>query len=84
MIVPQNQKTLGIEISSRAETDRDFLDKLRVEIKPLRSSVQYIQLIITKSISFIGTDGGNYQQSIRSISDTHDSRSRQHQLGVLF
>lgn len=41
------------------ETERDVLDQLRAEIRPLRSSVRRILPRTTTSISLVATDGGN-------------------------
>src|SRR5215470_2718956 len=47
------------EITERIEAERDVLDQLRAEIRPLRSAVRRILPRTTTSISLVATDGGN-------------------------
>lgn len=59
MIDPQSHQALRHEISERIASDRNLLDGLRDEIRPLRSEVHRIQPRTTTAISLVGTDGGN-------------------------
>lgn len=59
MIDPQSYKNLSDEIIERIKDDKEILDKLRQEIRPLKGSVRRIQPRTTTSISLVGTDGGN-------------------------
>jgi hypothetical protein len=59
MIDPDSHDQLRREISERIATDRELLDSLRAEIRPLRNQVRRIQPRTTTSISLVGTDGGN-------------------------
>jgi len=59
MIEPQSHQQLSQEIAERMAEDREILDKLREEIRPLRADVRRIQPRTTTSISLVGTDGGN-------------------------
>jgi len=59
MIDPKSQAQLNREIVERIKSDRQILDQLRTEIRPLRNSVRRIQPRTVTSISLVGTDGGN-------------------------
>jgi hypothetical protein len=59
MIEPESHQQLRHEISERIVADRNLLEALRTEIRPLRSGVKRIQPRTTTSISLVGTDGGN-------------------------
>lgn len=61
MIDPTTQAQLKEAIADCVRTDQTILDKLREEIRPLRSSTRRIQPRATTSISIVGTDGGNNQ-----------------------
>jgi hypothetical protein len=61
MLDPNSHSKLKNEIHSRINLDRQELDQLRNEIRPLKSSVKRIQPRNTTSISLVGTDGGNNQ-----------------------
>jgi hypothetical protein len=59
VIEPDSHDLLRRQIAERIATDRALLDKLRAEVRPLRSQVRRIQPRSTTSISLVGTDGGN-------------------------
>lgn len=59
MIEADSQRHLRNEIAARMAEDRELLDALRGEIRPLRSSVRRIQERTATAISLVGTDGGN-------------------------
>ena len=59
MIEPESYAQLKQEIAERMLADRGILDRLRDEIRPLRSEVRHIQPRTTTSISLVATDGGN-------------------------
>src|SRR5262245_16203995 len=59
MIDPRSYKTLSDEIVDRIKDDKNILDQLRQEIRPLKGSTRRIQPRTTTSISLVGTDGGN-------------------------
>lgn len=61
MIDPATQAQLKNAIADCIDTDQGILDKLRVEIRPLRELTRTIQPRTTTSISIVGTDGGNNQ-----------------------
>lgn len=61
MIDAASQQALRSAIESCIDLDRDVLDLLRAEIRPLRSSSRAIQPRATTSLSLVGTDGGNNQ-----------------------
>lgn len=61
MIDPNSYKTLSNEIIERIKEDKNVLDQLRQEIRPLKSNIRRIQPRTTTSISLVGTDGGNNQ-----------------------
>jgi len=58
-VEPQAYAHLRQEIVERIVTDRALLDRLRSEIRPLKSQVRRIQTRTTTSISLVATDGGN-------------------------
>jgi hypothetical protein len=59
MIEPESYYQLKQEISGRIAAERDVLDQLRAEIRPLRTAVRRILPRTTTSISLVATDGGN-------------------------
>jgi hypothetical protein len=59
MIEPESHKNLKKEISKRVGEDREFLNGLREEVRPLLQNVRRIQPRVTTAISLVGTDGGN-------------------------
>ncbi len=59
MIEPQSYAQLKQEIAERMVTDRNILDQLRSEIRPLQSEVRRIHPRTSTSISIVATDGGN-------------------------
>jgi hypothetical protein len=59
MIDTQSYSRLKQEIAERTLADCGLLDKLRQEIRPLRSEVRRIQPRIATSVSLVGADGGN-------------------------
>lgn len=59
MIDPDSVGVLGEELRRCVESDREILDALRAEVRPLASSVRRIQPRSTTAISLVGTDGGN-------------------------
>jgi hypothetical protein len=59
MIDPASYSQVRSEIAERVREDRQVLEQLRAEIRPLRSQVRRIQPRTTTSISLVGTDGGN-------------------------
>ena len=59
MINSESHKKLSNEISKRIIEDRELLDTIRSEIKPLKNNVRRIQSRTATSISLVGTDGGN-------------------------
>ena len=59
MIEPESYAQLKQEIAERMLADRGILDRLRDEIRPLRSEVRHIQPRTTTSMSLVATDGGN-------------------------
>ena len=61
MIDPASQSQLKAAVEVCIGADRAVLDKLREEIRPLRSASRRIQPRATTSISLVGTDGGNNQ-----------------------
>src|SRR5690606_34362677 len=61
MIDPVTQAQLKQAISECIDADRDVLDQLRREIRPLRDQTRRIHPRATTSISLVGTDGGNNQ-----------------------
>jgi hypothetical protein len=61
MIDPSSQQTLKAAIADCISQDRNVLNELREEIRPLRARSRRIQPRATTSISVVGTDGGNNQ-----------------------
>lgn len=61
MIDPASQSQLKDAIADCIGTDQRILDKLREEIRPLKSATRRIQPRATTSISLVATDGGNNQ-----------------------
>jgi hypothetical protein len=59
VIEPESHRLLRREIAERIKADRELLDGLRNEIRPLRHATRRIQPRTTTSISLVGTDGGN-------------------------
>ncbi|ABW27420.1 hypothetical protein [Acaryochloris marina] len=59
MIDPESHEHLSTEIANRIAEDREILEQLRSEIRPLKSAVRRIQARTTTSVSLVGTDGGN-------------------------
>jgi hypothetical protein len=61
MLDPKSHSQLQEEISSRIRADKNQLDQLCNEVRPLRNSVKRIFNRGTTAISLVGTDGGNNQ-----------------------
>jgi hypothetical protein len=61
MIDPSSQAQLKEAIADCIGADRNVLDALRHEIRPLKNATRRIQPRATTSISLVGTDGGNNQ-----------------------
>lgn len=61
MIDPESLDELRDAIRSQVAGDSVLLDRLRQEIRPLKSATRRIQPRGTTSISLVGTDGGNNQ-----------------------
>jgi hypothetical protein len=59
MFDPQSYDQLKHEIHTSLTADRQLLDQLREEIRPLRYGVRRIQPRSTTSISLVAADGGN-------------------------
>jgi hypothetical protein len=59
MLEPDSHAEIRRAFAETLEADRALLDKLRTEVRPLRSSVKRIHSRATTSISLVGTDGGN-------------------------
>src|SRR5262245_36281937 len=59
MIELDSLKALQGEMQRRVAEDAVLLDKLCVDIAPLRSSTRRIQPRAITAISLVGTDGGN-------------------------
>lgn len=61
MLDPKSQAELKDAIKTCIGSDKNVLDMLRAEVRPLKSAVRRIQPRGTTSISLVGTDGGNNQ-----------------------
>ena len=61
MIDPASQAQLREAIAACIGSDREVLNALRGEIRPLKNETRRIQPRTTTSISLVGTDGGNNQ-----------------------
>jgi hypothetical protein len=61
MIDPESLDELRDAIRAQVAGDSVLLDRLRQEIRPLRTATRRIQPRGTTSISLVGTDGGNNQ-----------------------
>lgn len=59
MIDPESIDALRSQLASSIEGDRQVLDELCEEVRPLRSQTRRIQPRSTTAISLVGTDGGN-------------------------
>lgn len=56
-----SQRALKQAITECIASDREVLDQLRAEIRPLRTGSRRIQPRATTSLSLVGADGGNNQ-----------------------
>ncbi len=61
MIDLPSQEQLKDAIADCINADRNVLDELRSEIRPLRNTTRQIQPRAAASVSLVGTDGGNNQ-----------------------
>ena len=61
MIDLSSQEQLKEAIADCISADRNVLDELRSEIRPLRNTTRQIQPRAAASVSLVGTDGGNNQ-----------------------
>src|SRR2546425_11443896 len=61
MIEPIDIDTLDGELRACVLNDRELLEKLRRDVRRLRSGVRRIHPHATTAISLVGTDGGNNQ-----------------------
>lgn len=61
MIEPFSYDALRNEVSESVNAQRDALERLREDVRPLKSEVRRIKPRSTTSISIVGTDGGNNQ-----------------------
>jgi hypothetical protein len=61
MLDPKSHSSLKQEIHARMKSDRNILETLRMEIRPLKNAIKKIQPRATTSISMVATDGGNTQ-----------------------
>lgn len=59
MIDPESIDALRSQLASSIAGDRQVLDELCAEVRPLRSQTRRIQPRSTTAISLVGTDGGN-------------------------
>lgn len=87
MIDLNSYDILNTEIENRIRQDIALLDKLRDEIRPLRSTVRKIQSRTTTSISLVGTDGGNnriqFDPFLVQVVRVVDSSNTEHCLQVI-
>lgn len=80
MIDPTSLQTLKDELRLRIAADRDRLDQLRSEVRPLKNGTRRIQPRSTTAISLVGTDGGNNRieydpfmaQLVRVVDSSHN------------
>lgn len=61
VIEVDSQEALKAQIRETIAADRQVLDALRAEVRPLASSTRRINPRIATSLSLVGTDGGNNQ-----------------------
>ena len=84
---PSSQAQLKQELRERMAADRVLLDRLRAEIRPLRSDARRIQARSTTSISLVGADGGNnrlqFDPFLVQIVRVVDSNNRQYCLEAI-
>lgn len=59
MIDPESISILRSELAISIHGDRQVLDELREEVRPLKGQTRKIQPRSTTAISLVGTDGGN-------------------------
>jgi hypothetical protein len=59
MIDQETYRQLKAEIETRTAADRQLLDKLRTDVRPLRDSTKRIHPRAATSVSLVATDGGN-------------------------
>lgn len=59
MIEIDSLRELGKQVFECMETDKELLEEIRSEIRPLRDQCHTIKERNTTSISMVGTDGGN-------------------------
>lgn len=59
MLEVESHRQVGEEIALRIAEDKEILDALRSEIRPLQSSVRRIHPRSTTAVSFGAADGGN-------------------------
>jgi hypothetical protein len=83
MIEPESHEKLRREMSERIRADRELLEGVRDEIRPLRAAVRRIQPRSTTSISLVGADGGTNSFAVRSVPRAADPRGRLEQQRVL-
>ena len=87
MLDVSHLKKLNEEIKSCMENNREILDELRREIKPLAGCCRRIQSRSTTSISLVATDGGNnsveFDPYLIHIIRVVDSSNNQYHMEVL-
>ncbi len=59
MIEPESIEELRGQLQTSISEDRNVLDELREEVRPLKTSTRRIQPRSTTAISLVGTDGGS-------------------------
>lgn len=59
MIDPTSHQQLNAEIAQRIADDKEILDTLRSEVRPLRTAARRIHMRSTTAVSFVAADGGN-------------------------